>query len=301
LKQVGATETSTLRIIATGSSGLLGITLVNVLKGNHEVIGIDKIASTNQPSVLALDITRKHDTVEAIVKLHPSVLVHTAAETNVDLCETNQEHARRINVEGTANVAEGCAKVGAKMIFISTDYVFDGTKGQYSEIDQPNPISFYGFSKLEAEHIATSKLSNALIMRSSVLYGWHPSKLNFATWVIKGLREHQTLRVVKDHMNSPTLVDNLANAIRLAIARNSEGLLHVAGSERISRFDFARRIAKTFNLEESLLVPVKMSDLNWVARRPEDSSLDVIKAEKELGIELLGVNRGLEEMLRTEP
>lgn len=275
---------------------------MNLLKNDHEVIGIDKCAPTNEPDALALDITQTPGALELMVKLRPSVVVHTAAETNVDLCETDHEHARRINVEGTANVVEGCMKVGTRMIFISTDYVFDGIKGNYSEIDQPNAISYYGLSKLEAERIVTSKLpDNALIIRTSVLYGWHPNRPNFATWVIKSLREHQTLRVVKDHINSPTLADNLASAIRVAIERNSGGLLHVAGSERISRFDFACRIAKSFDLDENLLVPVEMRDLSWAAKRPRDSSLDVAKAEKELGIELFNVSRGLEEMVEHRP
>ena len=273
---------------------------MNVLRSDYEVLGIDRYASTDQNEFM-LDITQKERTVETTVRLDPFCVVHAAAETNVDLCEGDREHARRINVEGTANIVEGCVRVGAKMIFISTDYVFDCTKGNYSEIDQPNPISFYGLSKLEAERIVTSKLPDALTIRTSVLYGWHPSKLNFATWVLKGLREHQTLKVVKDHINSPTLANNLAAAIHVALEQNSQGLLHVAGSERINRFDFARRIAKSFNLDENLLVPVEMRDLNWIARRPRDSSLDVGKAEKEMGIELFGVDRGLEEMLRSQP
>jgi len=273
---------------------------VNVLKSDYEVLGIDRYASGDQREFV-VDITQKERTLESVVKLHPFVVVHTAAETNVDLCETDHEHARRINVEGTANIAEGCAKIGAKMILLSTDYVFDGFKGNYSETDQPNPISYYGLTKLEGERIVTSTLQDSLIVRTSVLYGWHPSKLNFATWVIKSLREHQTLRVVKDHVNSPTLADNLARAIRAAIERHIEGLLHVAGSERISRFDFAREIAKSFDLDANLLDPVEMRDLSWAAKRPRDSSLDVAKAERELGIGLLGVNRGLEEMLRNQP
>jgi dTDP-4-dehydrorhamnose reductase len=297
---IGAGRTPTRKIVVTGSSGLLGKRLMNVLKGEYEVVGIDRYASPDQNDI-TLDITERRRTVESAVRLHPSILVHAAAETNVDLCETDHEHARRINVEGTVNVAEGCAVAGARMIFISTDYVFDGVKGNYAETDQPNPVSFYGLTKLEAERLVTSRLPNALIVRTSVLYGWHPSKLNFATWIIKGLREQQTLKVVRDHINSPTLVDNLANAICAAIERGSEGLLHVSGSERISRFDFARRIAKSFGLDENLLVPVQMRDLNWAAKRPADSSLNVGKAEKELGIELFGVNRGLEEMLRSQP
>jgi dTDP-4-dehydrorhamnose reductase len=204
-------------------------------------------------------------------------------------------------VDATANIAEGCVKVGARLIFISTDYVFDGTKGNYAESDQPNPVSYYGLTKLEAERIVVETLPEALIVRTSVLYGWHPSKLNFATWTLKGLREHETLRIVRDHINSPTFADNLAYAISVAIERKSRGILHIAGSERISRFEFACKIAQKFHLDERLLVPVEMRDLNWVARRPRDSSLAVGKAEKELGIELFGVDRGLEEMARSQP
>jgi dTDP-4-dehydrorhamnose reductase len=198
-------------------------------------------------------------------------------------------------------VKDACVRVGAKLILVSTDYVFDGDKGNYAETDEPKPISFYGLTKLEAERVAASTSPNFLIIRTSVLYGWHPTKLNFATWILKGLRERQTLKVVNDHINSPTFADNLAEAIRKAIERNSQGILHIAGNERISRFEFARRLAERFGLDEALLIPVEMRDLNWVARRPRDSSLDVGKAEKELGIELFGVDRGLVEMARSKP
>jgi dTDP-4-dehydrorhamnose reductase len=191
-------------------------------------------------------------------------------------------------------------KVGAKLLFISTDYVFDGAKGSYGEDDQPNPVNYYGFTKLEAERIVEGTL-NFLIVRTSVLYGWHPNKLNFATRVLKALSEHQTLRIAKDHVNSPTLSDNLATAIYRAIEQDSRGILHMAGSESISRFDFARRIAQEFKLDERLLFPVEMQELDWVARRPRDSSLRVGKAEKKLGIEFFGVGRGLEEMARSGP
>ena len=273
---------------------------MSALSDDYEVVGIDRYM-TEGPSDLAVDITQKERTLELIVSAAPNVVVHTAAETNVDRCETERDLARRINVEGTANIADACVRVGAKLILVSTDYVFDGNKGNYAETDEPNPISFYGLTKLEAERIAALTSPNSLIIRTSVLYGWHPTKLNFATWILKGLRERQTLKVVNDHINSPTLADNLADAIRKAIERNSHGILHIAGNERISRFDFARRIARRFGLDESLLVPVEMKDLNWIARRPRDSSLNVGKAEKELSIELFGVDRGLEEMARSKP
>jgi dTDP-4-dehydrorhamnose reductase len=273
---------------------------VSALSGDYEVAGIDRYVPEDQRD-LAVDITQKEHTLESIASVAPNVVVHTAAETNVDRCESERDLALRINVDGTANIADACLKVEAKLMLVSTDYVFDGNKGNYAETDEPNPISFYGLTKLEAEQITASTSPNSLIIRTSVLYGWHPTKLNFATWILKGLRERQTLEVANDHINSPTLADNLADAIHRAIERNSQGILHIAGNERISRFDFARKMAKQFDLDESLLVPVGMKDLNWIARRPRDSSLNVGKAEKELGIELFGVDRGLDEMARSRP
>jgi len=273
---------------------------MSALKDDYEVVGIDRYVLEGQNG-LAIDITRRERILESIVTVAPNVVVHTAAETNVDRCETQRDVARRINVEGTANIAQACVRVRAKLIFVSTDYVFDGNKGNYAETDEPNPINFYGLTKLEAERIAASISSDFLMLRTSVLYGWHPTKLNFATWILKGLRERQTMKVVNDHINSPTFAGNLADAIHRAIELRSQGTLHIAGSQRISRFDFARRIAIQFDLDESLLLPVKMKDLDWIARRPRDSSLNIGKAERELSMELFGVGRGLEQMARSEP
>jgi dTDP-4-dehydrorhamnose reductase len=286
------------RILVTGSNGLLGTRLMAVLEAHYEVFGISAHAHADR-NEFAVDLTKKENTVESITRIMPQVVVHTAAMTNVDRCETERDLARQTNVEATANVVEGCINTGAKLIFISTDYVFDGARGNYLENDQTNPVNFYGVTKLEAERIVAGGLSGSLVMRTSVLFGWHPRRLNFVTWVMEGLGKHGNLRVVKDHFNSPTFIDNLAHAVSNAIERDSEGILHVAGSERISRFDFALRIAKRFGLQEGLLMPVLMRDLKWNARRPADSSLRVGNAQEELGVELFGVDRGLEEMARS--
>jgi dTDP-4-dehydrorhamnose reductase len=285
--------------VVTGSSGLLGRSVLSALKNEHEVVGIDRYAPEGNKD-LAVDITEREQILKSIATTAPNVVVHTAAETSVDRCETERDLAQRVNVGGTANIADACASVGAKLILISTDYVFDGGKGNYAETDEPNPINFYGVTKLHAERIVESS-SRSLIIRTGVLYGWHPRKLNFASWILKGLRDHQTLKVANDHISSPTFTGNLADAVGKAIQLDSQGLLHVAGSERISRFDFARRMASLFGLDERLLVPVRMSDLNWVAKRPRDTSLNVEKAEKELGIELLAVDGGLDRMATSEP
>jgi len=134
-------------------------------------------------------------------------------------------------------------------------------------------------------------------VRTSVLYGWHPNRLNFATWVIDSLKSGMRISVAEDHYNSPTLVDNLTEVILRIVGADATGVYHVAGSERISRYDFAMKIAEVFGLDRSLVTPVKMEDLKvWVAKRPRDSSLSVYKARHELKVGLLDAREGLRQM-----
>ena len=180
-------------------------------------------------------------------------MVHTAAETNVDRCEVNREHAWKVNVKGTRNIAEVCNGISAKVVYVSTDYVFDGGKGSYTEDDESNPVNYYGLTKLEGERCVTEICADHVIIRTSVLYGWHPWKPNFVKWVIESLREAKQISVVNDHFNSPTLADNLAEVMLEIIDRNLRGLYHTARRERINRFEFALKIAETFDLDSNLI------------------------------------------------
>ena len=229
--------------------------------------------------------------------LKPDIVIHTASETNVDKCEIEKEHAWKVNVEGTQNIAEECQKNNTKIVYISTDYVFDGEKGLYAEEDCPNPINHYGITKLEAEKQVINNCSNYAILRASVLYGWHPSKMNFATWVISKLEKNQEIAVVEDHYNSPTLADNLAEMAIEVAERNLQGLFHASGCERISRFELAKDISRTFNLNSDLIKPLKMSELKaWVAKRPRDSSLSTAKIQKQLITKPLNITEGLRKL-----
>jgi len=229
--------------------------------------------------------------------LEPEIAIHTASETNVDKCEIEKEHAWKVNVKGTQNIAEACKKTNAKIIGISTDYVFDGEKGLYAEEDCPNPINHYGITKLEAEKQVINNCSNYAILRTSVLYGWHPSKTNFATWVISKLEKNQEIAVVEDHYNTPTLADNLAEMAIEVAERNLQGLFHASGCERISRFELAKEIARTFNLNSDLIKPLRMSELKaWVAKRPRDSSLSTEKIQKQLITKPLNINEELRKL-----
>jgi dTDP-4-dehydrorhamnose reductase len=214
------------RLLVTGSSGLLGHMIVELAKNDYTVIPLHKTKPLHSNS-LKLDITDAVEVLNLFSNLKPDAVIHTASETNVDKCETKKEQARKINVEGTRNIALACSKANAKLVYISTDYVFDGEKGNYQEKDKPNPINYYGVTKLEGEKQVIHHCKNYAILRTSVLYGWHPWKQNFATWTINQLKQNKEITVVEDHYNTPTLADNLAEIAIEAVQKDLHGLYHL--------------------------------------------------------------------------
>lgn len=286
------------RILVTGAGGLLGSKIVDKAAKKFAVYPTH---ATHPffPNSLKMNLEDKHEVRCVFSKVKPDIVIHAAAETNVDKCESNKDHAFRVNAKGTKILAKTCKEVDAGIIYVSTDYVFDGEKGQYTEEDEPNPVNYYGLTKLMGEKHVSEICGSFVIIRTSVLYGLHPEKPNFAEWVIITLAEGKPLAVVEDHYNSPTLAENLAEVILNIIDKKLEGVYHTAGSERISRYGFALEIAETFNLDKSLIKPIKMSELKaWIAKRPKDSSLCVDKVKEEINIELLDVTQGLKEMKR---
>jgi dTDP-4-dehydrorhamnose reductase len=289
-------DTHKRRLLVTGASGLLGNKIVELAKNNYIVVPLHNTKPLHSTS-RKLDVTNLHDVLNLFSELKPAIVIHTASETNVDKCETEKEYAWKINVEGTRNIALACSKTGAKLVYISTDYVFDGEKGNYNEQDKPNPINYYGATKLEGEKQVTQNCQKYFILRTSVLYGWHPWKQNFATWVINQLKQDKEITVVEDHYNTPTLTDNLAEITLEAIQKDLQGLYHASGSERVSRYAFAKQLAKAFNLDPNLIKPIKMSQLTaWVAKRPKDSSLNTDKIQKQLKTKPLNITEGLNRM-----
>jgi len=279
------------RLLVTGASGLLGSKIVGLAREDYEIIPLHNTKPLH-PNSLRLDITDQNQVFSLFSKLESDIVIHTASETNVDKYETEKEHAWKINVEGTHNITSGCNKTGAKLAYISTDYVFDGEKGFYIEEDKPNPINYYGVTKLKGENQVRELCKNYAILRTSVLYGWHPWKQNFATWIVSQLRQNEEISVVEDHYNTPTLADNLAEMVLEALQRGLKGLYHASGSERISRYEFAKKIAESFQLDSSLIKPIRMSQLAaWIARRPRDSSLSTDKIRKQLRTRPLNITK----------
>lgn len=274
-----------MRVLVIGT-GLLGSKILKIKK-DYELHGA---FHTNPPNLKGelyrLDITQKNSVLDLVSRISPDVSILTSAFTNVDGCEKERETAHEVNVTGPENVAIACERTGSKLIHISTDYVFDGEKGLYTEEDSPNPISYYGKTKLLGEEKVKGILEDYVIARTSVIYGME--KKNFAMWIVDELRKGNKIRIVTDQYVSPTLNTDLAEQIYALLERDGQGLYHTAGGERISRYDFAVKLAVGFGLDKNLIIPIKTEDLNWTARRPPDSSLDVSKIsgiKKPLSIE----------------
>lgn len=272
-----------MKILTTGSNGFLGTKLMSILSKKFNVIGIDRES----------DIT-KNEVIDKIKRIKPDIIIHAAAYTDVDECEIEKEKCYDVNVNGTKNIIEAAKLINAKIIYISTDFVFDGKKGNYKEEDTLNPINYYSKTKFEAEELV-KKNSNYLIIRSAVLYGYNNKNdnFNFVEWVIENLKGDNKIKIVNDQINSPTLIDDICYSIIKLI--NQTGIFNVAGSESISRYDFALKIAEVFNLNKNLIEPVTSEELNQRAVRPKNLSLDISKITS-LGIEMSNIEEGLLKM-----
>ncbi len=272
---------------------MLGNWIVTLGANSYDVTATDIIEPSYSNAVKA-DITNTDGIRKLFRERQPNIVIHTACETNVDKCEIEKERAWKINVEGTKNIAEACLEINAKLVYISTDYVFDGEKGLYDEQAAPNPIDFYGLTKLEGEKHVIRRCRDWAVLRTSVLFGRHPSKQDFATWVINKLKQKQEITVVDDHFNTPTLAENLAQMSLDVAKQDLNGIFHASGCERISRYDFARKIATIFGLDSNLVKPIKMNELKaWIAKRPRDSSLSTHKIQQHLQTKPLNINDGL--------
>ena len=272
-----------MRILITGGSGLLGHKIVKELHGSgHEVYALcykhDVPVTYKGLFKVKLDLANCIGVEDLILKVKPEVVVHCAAYTHVDGCEVNKEYAWKINVEATRSIVRASRVVKSFLIYVSTDYVFDGEKGLYTEDDIPNPISYYGLTKLIGEELVKSSDLLYTIVRPSAIYGIGAEKLNFATFVIEKLRKNEHVKALTDQYVSPTLNTLLAKAIVEIIQLRPMGILHVAG-ERMNRYEFAVRLAEEMDLPKELIEKAEMKDMSWKAKRPKDSSLNISKAK----------------------
>jgi len=270
-----------MKMFITGASSSPGFkTLIELANRGYRVFAIYNTHpieySHSGVKTVKLDLTQFNRVVEVFNEIKPDLVIHMAAIGDVNLCETERELAWRVNVETTRLLAKLAAKHDVVMLYLSTDYVFDGEKGMYREEDVPNPINFYGLTKLIAEEIVRSVVEKHVVVRTSAVYGFGMGRKNFGRFLIEALNKGEKVKAIIDQWLSPTLNTLLAKAVVELIEKETYGLYHLAG-ERVSRYEFAIRLAKRFGFDSSLIEPARMSDFNWVAKRPRDSSLDCSK------------------------
>jgi len=286
-----------MRILITGAFGQLGHALQSVLsrKSNYELICTGRKIKKGQEGI-PLDIRNQVALKEIINTTAPDILINLAAMTNVDACELNPKLAGEINVAGLQHI---CDSFKGKIIHLSTDYVFDGTSGPYKEDDPLNPISIYGKTKLASEHILLEKDIKNLVIRGNVLYDYSPhTSASFLNWVVSSLKNNQEIKVVEDQFNNPTWTRSMSDIIELSIENDLEGIIHWGDSVHISRYEFAKLIAKKFSLNDSLIKPVLTSQLNQPARRPLQSGLSTEKLVNMLDIIPPSIDDCLDEIIK---
>jgi dTDP-4-dehydrorhamnose reductase len=264
------------RILVTGAAGMLGQALVPVLQADHQVRGID---------IEECDL-RDEAAVLAVVKAHrPGMVMHLAAYTDVDGCETDPRRAAEVNADGTRNVAKACAQIGAGILYISTDYVFDGRQDRpYREEDRPNPLNVYGRSKLLGEQCVQALVERHTIVRTSWLFG--PRGKNFVSTILRLAQQRPELRVVSDQRGSPTYTRHLAAKLAQLVEGKACGLCHVTGSGSCSWFEFAQSIVDQAGFREVRVVPVSSEEAARPAPRPANSVLESRRL-RQLGLGLL--------------
>ena len=287
-----------MKLLITGASGLYGSKLAQIaLTKNYEVYSSDIQSRVVYGNFVKLDVSVKGQIEEAFKTIKPDVVVHAASLTDVDKCELNKEIAWKVNIEGTKNIVEAAKITGSFLIYISTDYIFNGKTGRYKETDKPGPINYYGLTKLKAEEIVKNQ-TEYFIARPSVIYGAAPAagKINFALWLIEALRKNERVKIVTNQWNTPTLNTNLAEMTLEVIKRRLTGTYHLCGATRVSRLEFAELIADVFGLKKSLIDSVLSSQFMWPAKRPIDSSLDISKANMTLESKPLELREALKSL-----
>lgn len=279
-----------MKILVTGSNGLLGQKIIYALRERKDVQCISTAIGPNRMKVKdgyvydELDITNEQSINEVFEKHRPDAVINTAAMTNVDACESKREEAWMLNVQSVSYLIEACKKYNVHLIHLSTDFVFDGRKGPYVETDEPNPLSFYAHTKYEAEKLIMASLPTAAILRTIIIYGVvdDNSRSNVVLWAKNALENKKEITVINDQFRSPTLAEDLADACISAALKKVHGIYHVSGREVMNILDMVKIVADYFNLDHQFIKPVSSADLKQPAVRPPVTGFIIEKAVREL-------------------
>jgi dTDP-4-dehydrorhamnose reductase len=289
-----------MRILVTGANGLLGQKLVELISTkNNYLIATAKSKLVNDlpcGEYHSLDITNRSEVEKVVRTSKPDVIINTAAMTQVDQCETEQEKCWLNNVTAVENLVHACEQTKKHLVQVSTDFIFDGTNGPLDETAKPNPISFYGKSKLAAEVAVQKSNTDWAILRTVLVYGVtnDMSRSNIVLWVKKSLEEGKTINVVNDQWRTATLAEDLAQGCYLAATKKVKGIYNISGDEMMTPYDIAIKTADFFGLDKSLIKQTDSTQFKQPAARPPKTGFIIDKAKRELGYQPHGFIEGLQ-------
>lgn len=279
-----------MRILVTGSNGLLGQKLVELISAQQDYYVIATAKSKLIPTLSRgefhhLDLTNQTEVNDVISKTKPDVVIHTAAMTQVDQCELEKEKCWLSNVTAVEYVARACEENKVHLVHLSTDFIFDGTHGPLDENEKPNPLSYYGESKLAGELAVQRSSATWAILRTVLVYGVSKdmSRSNIVLWVKKSLEDRKSINVVNDQWRTPTLAEDLAQGCFLAAKKKAQGIYNVSGYEMMTPYDIAVVTADFFKLDKTLIHQTDSTKFTQPAKRPPKTGFIIDKAKRELG------------------
>lgn len=292
-----------MKILITGSNGLLGQKIVyaclSKYSDNVSLIatarGENRLLQKHGYLYTSLDITSKSNVFEVIQHYKPEVVIHTAAMTNVDACETDKAGCKLNNIDAVEFIVDACNSIGAHLVHVSTDFIFDGENGPYSEEAEANPLSYYGWSKAEAERIVKEKSKSWAILRTILVFGVvdNASRSNVVLWAKSALEKGNPIKVVDDQYRMPTLAEDLAEGCLLAATQKANGIFNISGKDYMNIFELVQRVAAFFNLDASIVERSDSSTLNQPAKRPPKTGFTLDKSRAVLGYEPHSFEEGL--------
>ena len=284
------------KLLIIGGSGLVGSTLLQYASPNYNIhftYNTNKITFDNINSTQINLLGNQKLITDLIKEVQPNIVVNTAAHSSVDLCETDHSIADKLHVDITQDITQVCKDIDSKLVYISTDAVFQGElHKKYTELDQPNPINYYGKTKLQAEQITLNASSKNVVLRTAVIYGWH-KKSRFTNWIIQTLKENHIVDPFIDQYNTPTLVDDLAKSLLSIFEKNISGMFHATGKSCLNRYEFALVLASTFGLDKKLIKSVTSKEKKQDAPRPTSTCLDSRKLEKLIDFNFSDIQSGV--------
>ncbi len=296
-------QNSAKEIFITGGTGLLGHYLIKSAPEKYNVsrtyFPANKRDSINYNcSKYHLDIRDRDAVLKTITKVKPKCVIHTASIASVDYIEKNREEAIINNLGGTKNIIEACQEVNARIIYTSSNAVFDGENPPYSENDAFNPLNYYGQIKVKEEEAFRNSGLKYTVARPILMYGWNldVERKNPVTWLIDLLKAGKSVNIVDDIICNPLFVQDCANVMWKIVTLNKQGTFHIGGNDEMSRYEFARITADVFGFDRNLIQPVKNSFFKGIAPRPKNTTYCIDKIKKELQMFPMGVREGLRAM-----